>query len=764
MLPPGVGRTPRGNTCLVGTVAFVGRGQPSSIPDDEWWQVTERSRSPWQQSERSEHVAERLAALADSRTDDHTRALQARVVLEGMRHFAGLVDIDGTLLDINKRALDTTGLSRGQILGRPLWDTPWLQANPRAREQLRTLVDRAREGEATTDVILYRSALGVLHDIPVEVTFTPVRDARHGIVFLVVEAQNITSRRAAEAIIEAKNRQLAESEARFRALAENTSDLVCLHDPDGVYQYLSPSVRKLLGYEAAELVGAQPIERVHPEDRSFVQSALHAVGASGTPSQELSYRMRRRGGAYVWFESVITAIAGVDGNVIQLQSSSRDITERKRTEDELVRLAFHDELTGLPNRALLLDRISQALKVTRRTRQNVAVLFVDLDGFKAVNDTIGHYAGDATLVAVAERLTGMVRPGDTLARLGGDEFVMLCTCVDSTQAATTVASRVLHALKQPFTVYGRTIDLSASIGIAISAGKDEPLRLVENADTAMYEAKRAGRSRYSLFDPDERNSTLSKLATEFALRRAVERGELRLHYQPEIDLRTEKVVGFEALVRWQRDDGTLIQPSEFIPLAEETGLIVPIGRWVIEEACRQICRWERMRPDQQRPRVWVNLSARQLGEPDLVPTIEAAIRDCDISPESICLEITESALMQDAEAATAQLDQLRGLGISLGIDDFGTGYSSLAYLNRFPLDVLKIDRSFVAGLGVDPESETIVAAIIDLAHALDLTVIAEGVENDVQLAALRRLGCDQAVGFHFSRPRAPEDLTELILA
>ena len=681
-----------------------------------------------------------------------------------MRHFAGLVDIDGTLLDINKRALETTGQSRGEILGRPLWDTPWFRSNPTASRQVRELVQRARTGIAATDVILYRSALGVVHDLPIEITFTPVGDARGQIVFLVVEAQNIAARRAAEAIIEAKNRQLAESEARFRALAENTSDLVCLHDPDGVYQYLSPSVRKLLGYEPGELIGTQPVDRVHPDDRGTVVAALHSVGASGTPTQEFSYRVRRRGGAYVWFESVYTAITGADGVVIQLQSSSRDITERKRTEQELVRLAFHDELTGLPNRALVLDRISQALKVTRRNRQNVAVLFIDLDGFKAVNDTIGHYAGDATLVAVAERLTGMVRPGDTLARLGGDEFVMLCTGVDNTEAATKVAGRVLHAIDQPFTVYGRTIDLSASIGIAVSDGHDEPLRLVENADTAMYEAKRAGRSRYSLFDPEERSSTLSKLATEFALRRAVERGELRLHYQPEIDLRTEKVVGFEALVRWQREDGTLVPPSDFIPLAEETGLIVPIGRWVIEEACRQIAEWEAMRPDEQRPRVWVNLSARQLGEPDLVPTIEAAIHDSAISADSFCLEITESALMQDAEAATAQLDELRSLGISLGVDDFGTGYSSLAYLNRFPLDVLKIDRSFVAGLGVDPESETIVAAIIDLAHALDLTVIAEGVENEEQLAALRRLGCDQAVGFHFSRPRAPEDLTELILA
>ena len=280
-----------------------------------------------------------------------------------------------------------------------------------------------------------------------------------------------------------------------------------------------------------------------------------------------------------------------NGHVVQLQSSSRDITERKRTEEELVRLAFHDELTGLPNRALALDRIGQALAVSRRTNQPVGVLFIDLDGFKVVNDTIGHYAGDATLVAVAERLTGLVRPGDTLARLGGDEFVMLCPGADG-PASAIVARRVLHALGQPFTVYGRTIDLTASIGIAISQGADDPMRLVENADTAMYDAKRAGRDRFAIFDPDERTSQLNRLATEFALRRAVERNELLLHYQPEVDLTTGRVVGVEALVRWQRDDGVLVPPGEFIPLAEETGLIIVIGRWVIEEACRQVARWE----------------------------------------------------------------------------------------------------------------------------------------------------------------------------
>ncbi|HEV8298528.1 MAG TPA: diguanylate cyclase, partial [Acidimicrobiales bacterium] len=535
--------------------------------------MADSSRSPGQRPDAS-HLRERLAALADARTDDHTRALQARVVLESMQHATALVDIDGTLLDVNGRTIEATKVDRSRILGRLLWETPWWIRNPLARNALRRLVEQARAGAVARDVVSYLPRTGSLGAIPVEVTISPVFDPHGHVVFLVAEGENVADRRAAEAIIEAKSRALAESEARFRALAENTSDLVCLHNPDGTYQYLSPSLRKLLGYEPSELIGTHPEDRVHPDDRQRVEDRYHAPIAGDISAAEFTFRMRRRGGAYLWFESVITPILGAGGEIVQLQSSSRDVTERKRTEDELVRLAFHDELTGLPNRALLLDRIGQALAVTRRTRQSVAVLFIDLDGFKAVNDTIGHYAGDATLVAVAERLTGMVRPGDTLARLGGDEFVMLCTGVDGAGGASVVATRVLHALNQAFTVYGRTIDLSASIGIAVSSGLDDPLRLVEDADTAMYEAKRSGRNRYTVFDPEERSSTLNRLATEFALRRAVDRGELRLHYQPELDLTTREITGFEALVRWQRDDGTLIPPGEFIPLAEETGLIV----------------------------------------------------------------------------------------------------------------------------------------------------------------------------------------------
>jgi diguanylate cyclase (GGDEF)-like protein/PAS domain S-box-containing protein len=726
--------------------------------------VSDRTGDP--QNDRDLDAARDNEARIDASLINDPRVDAARLVLDSIEHAAGLVDHDGIVVDGNRAVFEVTSTTRSDVIGRSLWDAPWWVDDQDARDEVRRLFERARSGALARAVIEVRQPMSPQSIAAVELVINPVIDAGSGTVpWLVVEAYDMSDRRAAEAIIDARSRALAESEARFRALAENTSDLVCLHEPDGRYQYLSPSLRKLLGYEPAELVGAHPIDRVHPEDHELVEQMYATAARTAAKTLEFTYRVRRRGGAFSWFESVLTPILGRVGEVVQLQSSSRDITERKRTEDELVRLAFHDELTGLPNRALLLDRIGQAIAVTRRTRQSIAVLFIDLDSFKAVNDTIGHYAGDGTLVAVAERLTGMVRPGDTLARLGGDEFVMLCTGVDGIAGASIVATRVLHALNQPFTVYGRAIDLSASIGISVSSGVDDPARLVENADTAMHEAKRSGRNRYTVFDPEERNSTLTRLATEFALRRAVERGELRLHYQPELDLTTREITGVEALVRWQREDGTLIPPGDFIPLAEETGLIVPIGKWVIEEACRQIQRWSAIggRLASQLP-VWVNLSARQLGESDLVPTIEGAIREAGISPGLICLEITESALMEDAEAAAAQLDQLRRLGISLGVDDFGTGYSSLAYLNRFPLDVLKIDRSFVSGLGTDPESETIVAAIIDLAHALGLVVIAEGVETEQQLLVLRRLECDQAVGYYFSRPLQPERLTELLLA
>ena len=577
---------------------------------------------------------------------------------------------------------------------------------------------------------------------------TPVvTQRRHGeahVGFVVVEAVHVAERHSLRTAVTDRSRALAESEARFRALAESTSDLVCLHTPDGVYQYASPSVRRLLGYEPDELVGTHPIDYIHPDQRAHVERRFHIHTAAGSKPVEFSYRIRRRGGAYTWFETVITPIVS-NGQVVQLQSSSRDITERKRTEEELVRLAFHDELTGLPNRALALDRIGQALAVSRRTNQPWACLFIDLDGFKVVNDTIGHYAGDATLVAVAERLTGLVRPGDTLARLGGDEFVMLCPGADGAarRRSSPAACCTRSGNRSPSTD-APSISPPASASPSRKAPTTRcawsrtptPRCTTRNAPAAIASPSSipTNARRSSIASPPSSHCDAPSSATNCCCTTNPRSISPR--------------VASSASRRSCAGNATTAsscRPATSSRSPKRPGSSSSSGAGSSKKRAARSLAWEAQGagPDL---RVWVNVSARQLGQPDLVPTVQAAIRAARIRPQSLCLEITESALMEDAEAAAAQLDQLRSLGISLGVDDFGTGYSSLAYLNRFPLDVLKIDRSFVARLDADTEAETIVAAIIDLAHALDLVVIAEGVETEAQLAVLRRLECDQAVG------------------
>jgi len=698
-----------------------------------------------------------LAGLVRPDLDDLTRELQSRVALSRLTDAAMLVDLDGTVLDCNDRA-DELGADRTSLLGRPLWVAPLWRAFD-AGAALGPLVEDAAAGRCGTRTIDAANNT----ERPIRIELTPITDTEDVPVMLLAELHPLADERETDAIIEATTQALAEAEDIFRAVAEYTSDLVCLHQPDGTFTYVSPSARRLLDLDPASLVGSHPIDMSHADTRDALVQALQDASRRGAEPTRFRHRIRHRNGSYRWFETALTPIRDAAGAVTRLQSSGRDITEQRETEQSLIKQAFHDDLTGLPNKALLLDRLEQAFAVSRRSQQPIAILFIDLDGFKTINDTLGHQAGDTALSKVAERLSAIVRPGDTLARIGGDEFVMLCAGTDGARGATAVARRILGAFDQPFVLGGHPVGLGTSIGIATSLGADSPTLLLDNADTAMYEAKHRGRGGFAIHDEVDQSLALERIDTEEALRRAVDNNELRLHYQPELDLDSGTIVGFEALVRWERPDGRLIPPGEFIPLAEETGIIVDIGKWVIAEACRQAAVWRLLRDPKSEPvRIWVNLSGRQLGDPDLVDFIQRTITDSGITTDEICMEITESALMGDASAAADQLDELRALGISLGIDDFGTGWSQFAYLNRLPLDVLKIDQSFVAGLATDRDSATIVAAIIDLAHALGLIVIAEGVETEEQLMVLKELDCDQALGFFFSKPKAPSHFDKVL--
>jgi diguanylate cyclase (GGDEF)-like protein len=454
----------------------------------------------------------------------------------------------------------------------------------------------------------------------------------------------------------------------------------------------------------------------------------------------------------------------------ELESANRHLTARDRqqvhelgqSQAELAHQALHDSLTGLPNRVLLADRLSRALARNQRYGGGVAVLFADLDRFKLVNDSRGHAAGDALLVSAAERLRGAVRSDDTVARFGGDEFVVICEDGAAGGEARMVAERISESFREPFLVAGQEVFLSVSVGVAVAAPGDSPEELLRDADAAMYRAKDSGRARCEFFDERMRTQAARRLETESALHRATERHELRLDYQPVVEIATGRIVGVEALVRWQHPEHGLLGPASFIPLAEETGLIVPMGNWVLHEALRQWSRWRR-HSEAQALTLAVNLSAGQLCDPNLAATVADALTRYGVGPWELCLELTESSFMADDERH-GTLAELQALGVQLAIDDFGTGYSSLTYLQRFPVTVLKIDQSFVRGLGREPSDEAIVESVIHLAHALRLRVVAEGVERADQVAALRRLGCDVAQGFYLARPAPAREIDALLVA
>ncbi len=552
-------------------------------------------------------------------------------------------------------------------------------------------------------------------------------------------------------------------EQRFRLLAENMSDMVCLHEPAGRFAYVSPSCLGVLGYSPEALLDRDFVDLVHPEDRKLLGDRLFQQRVAEDSASQAIYRIRHAEGYYVWFETTAQPIIE-QGLLTGLMTASRDITERHMIEEKLVQGALYDDLTGLPNRALLMDRLAQALERRVRTESRFAVLFLDLDRFKIINDSLGHAAGDELLKAIGERLKTCVRTIDTVARLGGDEFCLLLEDLHGQEEATQTATRIQRALTQPFTVDEHDIFTSASIGIAFSSSHyGEPQELLRDADIAMYRAKNAGKARHAVFDHAMHDQAVNLMKLETDLHRAVERGELFLEYQPIVHLETGEMAGFEALVRWRHPERGLIEPGDFIPMAEETGQVLSLDRWVLREACRRTAEWQRTFDPGRPLMVSVNFSAMHFTLGDGAEALVKTVLEAGLPPSQLKLEITEGALMNNSSQAVEMLEALRREGIVVQVDDFGTGYSSLSYLHRLPIDSLKIDRSFVQGIEQDSQNLEIVTTIVNLAHSLRIDVVAEGIENAEQLQLLRDLSCEYGQGFHFAKPLTPEEVERRFL-
>jgi diguanylate cyclase (GGDEF)-like protein/PAS domain S-box-containing protein len=557
-----------------------------------------------------------------------------------------------------------------------------------------------------------------------------------------------------------------ESEERFRALIQNSSDVVAIVEADGVTRYVSPVVERVLGYKPENGQGRNVFQPpvLHPDDADRVRDTF--VSISGSPGAEatVDFRLRHADGRWVQVEATTKNLL-TDPSIGGIVVNYRDITERRTLEQRLRHQAFHDPLTELPNRALFLNRLGHALSRMDRTGKVAAVLFLDLDNFKLVNDSLGHEVGDRLLVAVAKRLRECLRDEDTAARFGGDEFTILLEEVTDVRDAVRVADKITRALLAPFVLESREVFVTTSLGIVLAtSGRERPTDLLRNADVALYRAKANGKATYEVFDTFMNLQALERLDLETDLRRAIEQRQFVIHYQPQLDLQTGIIVGWEALVRWMHPERGPIPPDEFLPVAEETGLIFQIGNLVLEEACRQAAEWHEQHPIIPL-KMSVNISVRQLQRPDeLVLEVARVLDETGLDPQSLVLEITESMLMGDAEHNVDALEKLKTLGIGIAVDDFGTGYSNLAYLKRFPVDFLKVDKAFVDGLEDNPEDSAIVKAIVDLAAAMGMQTVAEGIETTGQANRLRALECELGQGYYFSEPLSAEEADALLVA
>jgi diguanylate cyclase (GGDEF)-like protein/PAS domain S-box-containing protein len=581
--------------------------------------------------------------------------------------------------------------------------------------------------------------------------------------------------------------KLRKEQLLFRLVTENASDMVALHYTDGRFRYVSPSCERLLGFRPDELLGVNLYDILfHPEDESLLRRSREQVLAGQKVT--LLSRTRTRQGMYKWFETTLSPILDEDGQTVGLQSISRNVTKRKEAEEKLQNslarlehLGQHDALTGLPNRLLLQDRLRQAVYQAQRRDHMVAMICFDLDRFQRINDTFGHAAGDQLLQAVADRLKGCIQEGDSISRMGGDEFAVLMPSLKEPQMAVRSAQKLLRSLDQPFELDGHEIFLTASVGISLYPIDGDDLQsLLKNAYSAMYEAKEQGKNTFHLYTPALNVAAFERLSLENHLRRAIERSQLELYYQPQVKVVNEiptnylvhqslhatpastyyRVAGMEALLRWNHPDMGLVSPARFIPIAEDLGLIVSIGEWVLREACRQTKQWHEQGFHELV--VSVNISPWHFQRPHFVEIVADALEESGLDASFLELEITENVFLQDEEATREKMRILHQMGVGIAIDDFGTGYSSLLYLKRFPVQILKVDQSFIKNVTDNAEDSAITKGIVALAHSLGLRVVAEGVHTRTQLNYLRSIQCDRLQGYLFSPPLPKDQFTKLI--
>lgn len=590
----------------------------------------------------------------------------------------------------------------------------------------------------------------------VRVRAFPVRDVMGKVNRFVGIAEDITKRKEAE-------EALKKSEEQFRLTFEMAPIGMAISNLKNKFQRVNQALCDFLGYSQQELLELSFADISHPEDWEMHRSLEQKLIAAEESDFQIEKRFIAKNGRIVDALLKVVVVRDVDGKPLHFNNQIVDITERKSMEKQLLHDALHDALTGLPNRALFMDRLQQQLKRTQNQNKYLfAVLFLDLDRFKVVNDSVGHLIGDKLLIEIARRLEKSIAPTDTVARLGGDEFAILLENISSKSEATLVAESIYQTLTFPFNIEGYELFTTASIGIALSTvGYEKPEDILRDADLTMYSAKEHGKARYEVFDNSLRDRALQRLELETDLRRAIEREEFEVYYQPITSLKLGTLSGFEALARWKHPTKGYIQPAEFIPICEETGLIIPLGNWLLKEACQTVYNWQLKYPEHPAIRMSVNLSGHQFRESHLIEEVEKVLEETGLSGRFLKLEITESTLIDNLDTVTDIILHLRKKQIQFSIDDFGTGYSSLSYLHRFPVDTIKIDRSFVSQMQADDNS-AIVKAIITLAHMLNMDVIAEGIETTSQLAQLRLLQCEYGQGFFFSKPLSKNEAENLI--